>query len=620
MKKIIILLFFILPISLIYANSWDVENTQTGSELEQTQTNSWDLENMENDFVEEEPTIPEQEEKFCFEILSENVKKQYGLDLSRVEESSESWDIINLSNYDDFKKHTVKNPSQQYLTDSWLNIFAAKRNNIWTIRTTDDYILSQFAWFWDGTNFTFPLKSSNSEYISWDTYPDFRQNILYTHHLLDWSFVSCAYLKVTPIYPHNLYSISQDGYKTNIFEGSWFEILDSSVKKQGQHSQKEYLVWKVSIAANDYADKRLFDIDLITIAYNNKSKYFNEFETFPKQVSAMTNTDAQKEWMVWVMVDFFNKVKNETCLELIHKPWDYPSKCNNQAKSLSFFDKIVDFFSINKSFAAITPVKNYKEKMQKARWMVIYDWLPMELYKKLQKIKDENFKNALTAAVVPNFEDMIKYKQKNNILLTPYEEIFIKCSMDYSKRMKNVIHFLKNLDLESWIDYKNLDYLDSKFWDCIIPYPDKDNLWKKIENSFESIKKDYVIENDISQKIEEKYSQILELETMMNQWDKNINEKLKSWQPLTDEEIEESNLEKQRLKKQHDKLSMELKQLIDKSNEKQIENLSVPQDKNKLIEEQQDKKGEKNILMYILIAFMFSLWVLFMYLAIKKKK
>jgi len=116
--------------------------------------------------------------------------------------------------------------------------------------------------------------------------------------------------------------------------------------------------------------------------------------------------------------------------------------------------------------------------------MVIYDGLPYELYEKMQKIEDKTFRDALTLAILPNFEELIEYKRKNNKAVNDYENTFSQCKMSYEERMNNVIDLLKKMDITKPLEYNNLDYLNTKFGDCVIPYPDKENIGKDIEGSF----------------------------------------------------------------------------------------------------------------------------------------
>lgn len=426
---------------------------------------------------------PQTEEEICFDVLTQNVQQQYWVNLANVEKDERTGKRVNLSSYDSFQDDSVVNPNQKYYR--WYgNFFAAKRNNIGTIRANGDYILSQFTGFWDDTAFQFPLKSNSFWYDNGDIYPDFRQNIVYTHHLLDGDFVSCGYLKIKPLGTHNLQSLGQNNYKTNVFEGSGFEMLQNSLQQDG----KEFLVGKVSITAQDYADEPFFNIELITVAYNNKSSYFNEFETFPLQVEAMKNTSAQSGGLGETMIDFLEKVKNETCLQLPRNFWEsLPSKCNGTYKSLSSLPTTNWLsFLLPSAHAKIESNEDYSQQMQEARGMVIYDGLSYELFEKLQQVPDENFKNWVKIALTPNYERLLEVKIEANQILTPQEEVFQACGIDYDTRVEIISDFLKNLDLEKEFNVNELTYSNPRFGDCIIPYPDTENKDQVIEWSFPS--------------------------------------------------------------------------------------------------------------------------------------
>jgi len=563
------------------------------------------------------------EEDICFDILTEKLQTTYSINLANVE--YEDWVNVDMSTYDNFKNYTVENPEQKYLKNSGLNIFAAKRNNIWTIKANWDYILSQFTGFGNKTNFTFPLKSKNEEYITGDEYPEFKQNIVYTHHLLDGTFVSCGFLNVNPQEPHHLQSVAQSDYKTNTFEWSWFELLESSIKKEWKDWEQEFLVWKVSVSADDYADEDLFKIKLLTVAYNNKSSYFNEFETFPKQVATMTNADAQNDGMSGVMKSFLNKVRSETCLELVHAS-GFPVDCGWWPKSLSLFSKVIAFF-IPSAHAKIDPVENYEEKMQQARGLVIYDGFPLELHDKIESIPNTNLRDALILAILPNFIDVINNKKELNVVLSPYEEVFSQCNMTYSQRSKNVIDFVKQLDIEN-IDYENFTYLDEKFWDCVIPYPDKKNIWKAIPKSFSDIElidetEDVSSNNEEKEDtplIDAKYAEILELEKSFNEQNELLQTRIDKWELISNEEIANIKTERITFETEHVKLQKELDDLIINKNQPKQELEILDWEADDIDQNNKIKSADKNILNYVLgILFILLGWIL-MYPWIRKTK
>ncbi len=436
------------------------------------------------------------EEEYCFEILSNQTDAQFWVELDEIKLRESDNFTVDISTYSKFKNYTLDNWNQHYLI-GFGDFFAAKRNNIATIQANGDYILSQFVPFGDRTNFTFPLRSSTGGYVQWESWNnhsrDFRRNIVYTHHLLDWTFVSCSYLKVTPRGTHDYNDISQSDYKTNIFETSGFEVVDNSVTKWGS-GEYEFMIGKARVGSIDYDDNPLFTLDIVTIIYNNKSSYFNEFEIFPQQIQAMTNSDSTygTGWarLFKVQEDFLNRVYNNTCLELIHPTTaDLPASCGGTFKSLSYkqtksiIASILDSI-IPKALAKIEPVEWYKEKMEAARGMVIYDGFPYELSLKLNKITDPSFRTYLQIALVPNFEEYIEDKKAKHIVLSPFETSFLKCNIPLHERVKIVSDLMKKIEDPTKIDYKNLEYLDPKFGECIIPYQDKRNAGKTTNDSF----------------------------------------------------------------------------------------------------------------------------------------
>lgn len=112
--------------------------------------------------------------------------------------------------------------------------------------------------------------------------------------------------------------------------------------------------------------------------------------------------------------------------------------------------------------------------------------LPYEVYKKLKSIENTTFKNYLLLALQPSMEKIIQIRKDQNIVLSPYEEVFLSCGIDYPQRELIIKDFISNLQDTKNIDFNNLSFSDPKFGDCIIPYPDKSHLEKVIEGSFSS--------------------------------------------------------------------------------------------------------------------------------------
>lgn len=426
------------------------------------------------------PNIPlyaNSEENVCFEILTESVKKIEGIDLSSVKKSERSKDTMDISSYDSFRENRVtRNKDNPY--------FLAKRNNIGTIISNEIYILSQFTSFWNETAFDFPLREPGINNSLGQKYPDFRDNIVYTHHLaVQWDFVSCGYLKITPAKWMTLNDLWQENYMTNILPGSGFEIYDRI-----ERDKKNYIIGKVQVAAQNYNNEKLFTINLITVAYDNDSSYFNEYETFPLQVRAMTDPDEYKS-VDSVQKRFLSLVYWNTCLELVH-PTSLPSMCEWKYKSLSF-ERNTDRpqFSLSRFLIPEAHARLNNDEVLKdapiASGMMLNSGTPYDTVLKLESLGDENLKAYILNALSPAYEDYIQNKAKGSWTLTEYENTFLNCGIDFSTRVKWINEWVSEIDPKNF-SKNTISYPNPKIWDCIIPYPDKTHLGTIIEWSFAS--------------------------------------------------------------------------------------------------------------------------------------
>lgn len=104
-----------------------------------------------------------------------------------------------------------------------------------------------------------------------------------------------------------------------------------------------------------------------------------------------------------------------------------------------------------------------QEQIDAAAGMVVNSRLPYELYKKLGMIENKNFADFLNIALVSNYEDYISARKEQNIIVSPFEELFLKCAIPFGEREKIVIDFLKNLKDPKKLDLTNLTYSNPKF-------------------------------------------------------------------------------------------------------------------------------------------------------------
>lgn len=278
------------------------------------------------------------EEVACFQILAEYVKKDArfgGEDISKAHVRPNT-PPINLAAYDIFLKNRQKNSRTGH------SQFLARRNNIGTLVAKNNYLVSQIATFGQESAFKFPYPLDEQIARLADDYGDFRDKLVYTHHIAPGytdagALISCGFLKVTPAPGKTHQDTHPQNYKTNTITRSGFGMPhgpDNPVVRDG----KRYLVGIANVPINNWNDKAQMTLELVTVAYDNQSVFFNEFETFPLQYKAMTDLDNQLDHVGAinkVQERFLELVQSETCLGVPHTPQTLPAKCGGAFKSLT---------------------------------------------------------------------------------------------------------------------------------------------------------------------------------------------------------------------------------------------------------------------------------------------
>lgn len=444
------------------------------------------------------------EEDACFELLNQAIKTDNRFndplifkngDLSNVPLDETNNSEYDFSTYSNFLDQRASNPlGGKY--------FYARRNNIWTIIASRDYVISQIAWFWKDSNFDFPLRAQ-SWYSLGDKYRFdgnyFKEYVLYTHHLkfYPYDLLSCWIVRVIPLDDRSFSEISESWYMTNALRWKksqsilWWKKCSSGFEWQYKKKRsKDFYRMKANVCVQNYDEDDYLKMEVISIAYDNKSPDLNEYYTHPLQVEAMKNNSNNSRGLKWVQDAFRDLLMRRTCFWVIHSRY-LPGRCRGRyGPWLSFFSPIKELFSFfPKAYWAldesdfINDIK--KDKKTEEVYMVAYENLPYRLYQKLESIPNEDFKNAIHLSLNQSFEWMVKNRKENNIVLSPYEETFLSCNINYKEREEIVIDFLEKLNLENF-SLSNLSYSNKKFGDCIIPYPDKEHLSQVIEWSFDS--------------------------------------------------------------------------------------------------------------------------------------
>lgn len=457
----------------------------------------------------------------CLSKLKNQVSSEYGVDISSVSvngvdsdlsvytwSAGSTWQKI-------FNEVLKENPSTGWceyaLWYSWdecksyfSHVFFAKRNNISTIKITPEkrkkgyWTMTEFVtWWWD-TAFNFPLQkwddpqfNSYDYYSEWDSYWLFKQNLIYVQYLLDGTFLSCWYIKLSG---DNLDNINQNNYMGNKFEWWWFQKLG----KWDIWSDKFYWM-KVLVKWLDWGENDLFDLNLIAIAYDNLSSYFNEYISYPLQIKAMTDTVAmasEEHTMQNVIMIYQRYLHDNTCFKLVHKNkpdlpkfcWlDYNSSSDliSYVKHNSMLSFIYNFF-LDNVYALDMPsdAKERAKKVLDSNSIATRNWIKLTTRLKLEKIKNESLKSKLIYVLSPASKVFIAKKQDKWEYISYDERIYKNCSLKHDQIAKNIEyifdHYYKNWKL----DLSTPKYLNPEFGDCIIPYPDVRHKNKLIENSF----------------------------------------------------------------------------------------------------------------------------------------
>lgn len=448
------------------------------------------------------------EEEACFELLNTEV----GTDARWSNNSSLTNHSKNLTSIKDLATNTNYDLSTytKFLDNAEKKNFFARRSPISPIITGSNYIVTNIAWGGNRSNFTYPISWAiwgNSYGDAWTIGDsnDFREFTVYVNHSVKGDLLSCWVVHLTPLKNWGYLNISEQNYMTNILTGIlpsskiWGNKCTSGFNGgQKSHNGFDFFAMRANICTLDYSQDDFIRMEVLAIAFNNGSTFFNEYPVFQLQVQAMTDASSIASTTLKDIRDtFLNLVDTRTCSELVHPNIDsLPPNCNRKYSSSlvafepgkNLYSKVLtyinNFFPKAEAFREITGVT--PTDIEKARGMMEFEMFPYEIYKKLQSIENTTFKNYLLLALQPSIEKIIQIRKDQNIVLSPYEEVFLSCRMDYPHREAVIKDFISKLKDTKNIDFSNLSFSDPKFGDCIIPYPDKSHLTKVIEGSFSS--------------------------------------------------------------------------------------------------------------------------------------
>jgi len=446
------------------------------------------------------------QEAACFKVLNDTVAADTRFkdttilpnwDLTSVLYDEVNSSYIDFSNFWNFFDELAVNPANSW--GAWWDdlIFEARRNNIWTIINGNNYVYSQISGFWRNSNFDFPLESKTWRPF-WDKYKlngnFFKEFVIYTHHVRssseDYPLMSCGIAKVVPLGGRSFSEINESGYMTNIL--NWDSCASGFEWGYTSQDGEDFYTMKANVCVQSYDESDYLKLELISVALDNDSKVINEYYTNPLQVEAMRDNRTHSLWLKWIQDEFRKKLVDETCYKVIHWSFkrDLPAHCSDDFGPITYSDNFnLSDLLFPQAYAEENSSRQWRnrpnEQDEELTWLMVYGNLPYTLYSKLELIPDESFRDYMLLSVLPNFDELTQNRKDEGVLLTPFEEVFLSCKLDYPTRLKIVINFLENLDVENF-SLSSLDYLDEKYGDCIIPYPDKDKLSTVVEGSFES--------------------------------------------------------------------------------------------------------------------------------------
>jgi hypothetical protein len=224
------------------------------------------------------------------------------------------------------------------------------------------------------------------------------------------------------------------------------------------------------------------------------------------------------------------------------------------------------------------------------------------------------------ASLSETFENYILARKQQWILISPYEEVFLDCNISYAEREQIVIDFLTNLENPKSIDLTNLTYSNPRFWDCIVPYPDKTHIDKLISDSFDSNKL-------LAEQLSWNYVWPEVSEDMVNLI-KAQNELNAEYQSVVDELTQDFNVWKITNKELNEKIASErakldeaIQNLLSQSEviSEQIAENSRNLDTNWMVVANQ-WTGNTKVIVICIATVLILLWVFTMFYVVKKTK
>jgi hypothetical protein len=315
------------------------------------------------------------------------------------------------------------------------------------------FIDSQAVTFGERSAFQFPFRArepqSTRKYPHGEPYDDFREYVVYTHHLAPkygGDLVSCGIVKMTPEEGFVKYSQSADvldlsvnNYGGDVFEGSSYKTskIDDDFLKSDIRLQ--------TVAVQDDYKRPFMRYDVLSVSYNNQNDFFNEYITMPIQEAVMTDPAVQAAGTVTKLTEVYYAALKNTGLGI--------AGGGSGLASASLMANVIG-----------------ADTSQEQGGLALYEGVPFELFEEVQKIPDEGLRFFMNAALAPGVSESFAMKPESE--RSRFEQDYLDSDINYDRRIENVAYALDIVGGGENLTPQNLRFKDLDFGGAIVPYED----------------------------------------------------------------------------------------------------------------------------------------------------
>ena len=349
---------------------------------------------------------------------------------------------------------------------------------------------------------------------------DMREYLLYTQHLspaAGGDFVGCG---ITKVVPSPGYSLSSDG--TNATPIRWEYYGSTRARETDVNtnllSGGDFRKFYVRFTVNDRrdAEKRLLRFHTLALSYDNKSGFFNEFETGKVFEANANETKNVADGFIALREAFYEKLETNpktSYLRVIGGSGVRPNICTNAGgtvetdggdkfcklegdecpngwsqyedwetdthigcshPSLAQAPSVQDsLFASVLSTEALAQNNTEESEFEEFGLSLVED-VPYDLVKAVKTIEDEELQLILLSAIAPGYGnnrwnlDTLPEEEKGDFFKA-YEEY----PLTFQQKIENVQYIIDNAPDVRKLTADQLQYKDIAFGEAVIPIPDR---------------------------------------------------------------------------------------------------------------------------------------------------